>query len=84
MNKKLLVLVIVVSAALFVAAGIYAKAVPDIIKLEDPAYKEHKKGIALSYLLGYEVKEYFPGGYVVTNSENELEQIVEKPQRGDS
>ena len=45
MNKKLLVLVIVVSAALFVAAGIYAKAVPDIIKLEDPAYKEHKKGV---------------------------------------
>ena len=45
MNKKLLVLVIVVSAALFAAGGIFAKAVPDIIKLEDPAYKEHKKGV---------------------------------------
>jgi hypothetical protein len=45
MNKKLLVLVIVVSAALFAAGGIFAKAVPDMIKLEDPAYKEHKKGV---------------------------------------
>jgi len=45
MNKKLLVLVIVGFAALFVATGIYAKAVPEIIKLEDPAYKEHKKGV---------------------------------------
>jgi hypothetical protein len=45
MNKKLLVLVIVGFAALFVVTGIYAKAVPEIIKLEDPAYKEHKKGV---------------------------------------
>ena len=45
MNKKLLVLVIVGFAALFVATGIYAKAVPEIIELNDPAYKEHKKGI---------------------------------------
>ena len=45
MNKKLLVLVIVVSAALFAAGGIFAKAVPDIIKLEDPAYKKHIKGV---------------------------------------
>lgn len=45
MNKILVVLVIVVSAALFAAGGIFAKAVPDIIKLEDPAYKKHKKGV---------------------------------------
>ncbi len=45
MNKKLLVLVIVVSAVLFVAAGIYAKDVPLVIELNDPAYKEHKKGV---------------------------------------
>ena len=44
MNKKLMVMVVVGCAALFVAGGIYAKAVPEIIKLEDPAYKEHKKG----------------------------------------
>ena len=45
MNKKLLVLVIVVSAALFAAGGIFAKTVPEMIKLEDPAYKKHKKGV---------------------------------------
>ena len=45
MNKTLLVLVIVVSAALFTAGGIIAKTVPDIIRLEDPAYEKHKKGV---------------------------------------
>ena len=45
MNKKLMVLVIVVSAALFAAGGIFAKVVPEIIKLEDPAYKKHKRGV---------------------------------------
>ncbi len=45
MNKKLLILVIVVSAALFVVTRMYAKDVPPVIELNDPAYKEHKKGI---------------------------------------
>jgi hypothetical protein len=46
MNKKhLFISVIAGIATLFIAAGIYAKAVPDVIPLDDPAYKEHKKGI---------------------------------------
>lgn len=45
MNKKLLVTVLVVSAALFAAGVILAEEVPQVIKLEDPAYKEHKKGV---------------------------------------
>jgi hypothetical protein len=57
MNKKLLVLVIVVSAALFTAGGILAKAVPDMIKLQDPAYKEHKKGV-VEFTHGKHQKEY--------------------------
>jgi hypothetical protein len=57
MNKKLLVLIVVSCAALFFAAGIYAKAVPDIIKLEDPAYKEHKKGV-VDFTHGKHQKEY--------------------------
>jgi hypothetical protein len=44
-KKNLLVSGIVAVATLFIAAGIYAKAIPDEIKLEDPAYKKHKKGI---------------------------------------
>ena len=45
MRKHLGVSIVVAIAVLFVGAGIYAKAVPEVIKLEDPAYKEHKKGV---------------------------------------
>ena len=46
MRKKYLkVSVVVALATLFIAAGIFAKAAPDIIPLQDPAYKEHKKGV---------------------------------------
>ncbi len=37
---------------------------------------------AISYLLGYEVKSYFPGGYLVVNENNELQIIIEKPGKG--
>jgi NDP-sugar pyrophosphorylase family protein len=33
-------------------------------------------------MLGYEVKEYFPGGYLVINSRKELTRIEEKPEPG--
>jgi hypothetical protein len=36
---------VVALATLFVAGGIYAAAVPDVIPLEDKAYKKHKKGV---------------------------------------
>ena len=45
MKKYLRVSVVVALATLFIAAGIYAKAVPDVIPLADPAYKKHKKGV---------------------------------------
>ncbi len=46
MRKKYLrVSIVVALATLFVTAGIYAKAVPDVIPLQDPAYKKHKKGV---------------------------------------
>jgi hypothetical protein len=57
MNKKLLVLVIVGCAALFVAAGIYAKTIPEVIELNDPAYKVHKKGV-VHFEHGKHQKEY--------------------------
>jgi glucose-1-phosphate thymidylyltransferase len=43
--------------------------------------EEFKKNPA-SYMLGYQVKEYFPGGYLEVDSENELLHIVEKPKPG--
>ena len=41
-------------ATLFIAAGIYAKATPDVISLQDPAYKKHKKGV-----VQFEHKKHF-------------------------
>lgn len=35
-----------------------------------------------SYMLGYEVKHYFPGGYLAVDSRNFLTHIVEKPAPG--
>ena len=53
-NKILRVSVVVALATMFIAAGIYAKAVPDVIPLADPAYKEHKKGV-----VQFEHKKHF-------------------------
>jgi UDP-N-acetylglucosamine diphosphorylase/glucosamine-1-phosphate N-acetyltransferase len=44
--------------------------------------QEAKKKSAVSYVLGYHTQSYFPGGYLVINGANELEQIVEKPKPG--
>jgi len=37
---------------------------------------------ATSHILGYRVKNYFPGGYLVTNGNGDLTGIVEKPGAG--
>lgn len=57
MNKMLLVLVVVACAALVAAAGIYAGTVPDVIKMKDPAYKEHTKGV-VEFSHGKHQKDY--------------------------
>lgn len=41
-----------------------------------------RKGPARSYLLAYEVEEYFPGGYLVVDDDGKVSGIVEKPGRG--
>ena len=46
MIKKHFLFVTICGIAMLVAAAvIYAKNVPDVIKLEDPAYEKHKKGV---------------------------------------
>ncbi|UCG05001.1 MAG: cytochrome c3 family protein [Desulfobacterales bacterium] len=46
MKRKLLKISVISGIALlFVVAGIYAKTVPEVIELNDPAYEEHKKGV---------------------------------------
>jgi bifunctional UDP-N-acetylglucosamine pyrophosphorylase/glucosamine-1-phosphate N-acetyltransferase len=42
-----------------------------------------EKVSASSYILGYQVQKYFPGGYLQVNSQNELLHIVEKPNPGE-
>ncbi len=42
-----------------------------------------EKVSASSYILGYQVQKYFPGGYLQVNSQNELLYIVEKPNPGE-
>ncbi len=42
----------------------------------------HQTNSATSYLLGYEVNEYFPGGYLVVGGDGKLKHIVEKPEPG--
>jgi UDP-N-acetylglucosamine diphosphorylase/glucosamine-1-phosphate N-acetyltransferase len=44
--------------------------------------RESQKKSATSYMLGYKIKSYFPGGYLVVNSANELKHIIEKPKPG--
>ena len=42
-----------------------------------------RRANAAAYVIGYKVKDYFPGGYLVTDRKNELRRIVEKPPRGE-
>jgi len=42
----------------------------------------HRSNSASSYVLGYEVSDYFPGGYLVVGEEGELKNIIEKPTPG--
>jgi NDP-sugar pyrophosphorylase family protein len=44
---------------------------------------EAEKTAASSYILGYQVQKYFPGGYLQVNPQNELLHIVEKPNPGE-
>jgi len=44
--------------------------------------KEAKKGGYESYIIGYEVNSYFPGGYLEVNEKHELIRINEKPGEG--
>jgi len=46
MSKRRLITTVSIGVAiLFASVGIYAAAVPDVIPLQDPAYKKHKKGV---------------------------------------
>jgi bifunctional UDP-N-acetylglucosamine pyrophosphorylase/glucosamine-1-phosphate N-acetyltransferase len=41
-----------------------------------------RDGYSSSYLIARHVRDYFPGGYLVVNEDNEIRHIIEKPCRG--
>ncbi len=43
---------------------------------------EYQSGAALSYLAGYRVTEYFPGGYLEIDDDNRVLSMIEKPGAG--
>jgi len=54
---------------------------------ETPAYvqlldKYHKNSHHSGYLIACELRDYFPGGYLVASENGEISHIVEKPARG--
>ena len=42
----------------------------------------YHRNSAASYILAYETKKYFPGGYLVLGGDGEMKGIIEKPGRG--
>lgn len=44
--------------------------------------EEYQRDSATSYVLAYEVKEYFPGGYLVLSGDRDVGAIIEKPGKG--
>ena len=62
MHKKLLLIAVIVGiSALFITAGIYAGTnVPDVIKMENKAYKKHKKSI-MTFSHKKHIEEYKAG-----------------------
>jgi UDP-N-acetylglucosamine diphosphorylase/glucosamine-1-phosphate N-acetyltransferase len=72
------------SAASFLDDGIIIVNPNDVFTASAYAslVQEAKRKSADSYILGYNTKSYFPGGYLMVNAANELEHIVEKPKPG--
>ena len=62
MQKKLLLIAVIVGiSALFITVGIYAGTkVPDVIKMENEAYKTHKKSI-MTFSHKKHIEEYKAG-----------------------
>ncbi len=64
--------------------AIYVTQVHDLtdVELHQRMLTEYQSGNALSYLAGYQVMDYFPGGYLEVDGENRIISIIEKPGAG--
>lgn len=63
---------------------IYVTQVHDLtdMLLHQRMLTEYQSGYALSYLAGYRVSEYFPGGYLEVGADGRISSMVEKPGAG--
>ncbi|MBN1565426.1 MAG: NTP transferase domain-containing protein [Anaerolineae bacterium] len=63
---------------------IYVTQVHDLtnIELHQRMLTEYQSGNARAYLAGYQVSEYFPGGYLVVAEGDRVTSIIEKPGAG--
>ncbi len=63
---------------------IYITQVHDLtdVVLHQRMLTEYQSGNALSYLAGYRVTDYFPGGYLEVGPEGRVTSVIEKPGAG--
>jgi len=63
---------------------IYITQVHDLtnVELHQRMLTEYESASAQSYLAGYRVSEYFPGGYLEVDREGRITNIIEKPGAG--
>ena len=64
--------------------ALYITQVHDLtdVLLHERMLTAYQSGEALSYLAGYRVTDYFPGGYMVLGDGGQITDIVEKPGAG--
>ena len=62
-------------------APVYITQVHDVVddKLHLDMLAAHTTNPAATYLAGYEMADYFPGGYLIVNDEGRISGVVEKP-----
>jgi bifunctional UDP-N-acetylglucosamine pyrophosphorylase/glucosamine-1-phosphate N-acetyltransferase len=75
------------TAALLEGMGyppVYICQVNDVVEpsLHHELMKAYRGGRAASYLAGYQVTKYFPGGYLSVDSDGRIASIIEKPGAG--
>ncbi len=63
---------------------IYISQVNDVVEptLHENMMAAFKSGVAGSYLAGYQVESYFPGGYLVVENDGRITDMMEKPGAG--
>jgi len=73
------------SAAPFLQEQVLVVSPNDVFTISayNKIIQQSSKTPAFSYMLGCQVREYFPGGYLEVDSQGNLQHIIEKPSPGE-